>query len=95
MDGAKLIEKCPKTRFVLDHCGNGPIKPDNKSDFEVWRKGILEIAKFDNVVCKISGIVASAPEGWTASDLEPVIVESMEAFGEDRIMFAGDWPYVC
>lgn len=94
LDGAKLIEKCPKTRFVLDHCGNGPIRPENKSDFEVWQKGIREIAKFDNVVCKISGIVASAPEGWTASDLEPVIVESMEAFGEDRIMFAGDWP-VC
>jgi predicted TIM-barrel fold metal-dependent hydrolase len=94
LDGAKLIERCPKTRFVLDHCGNGPVRPENKSDFEVWQKGIREIAKFENVVCKISGIVASAPEGWTASDLEPVIVESMEAFGEDRIMFAGDWP-VC
>lgn len=94
LDGVRLVEKCPKTRFVLDHCGNGPIRPENKSDFELWQKGIRELAKFDNVVCKISGIVASAPEGWTPSDLEPVVLETIDAFGEDRIMFAGDWP-VC
>jgi L-fuconolactonase len=94
LDGVKLIDQCPKTRFVLDHCGNGPIAPKDKNDFSIWLKGLKEIAQRPNVVCKISGIVASAPEGWQTSDLAPVVVESLEAFGEDRIMFAGDWP-VC
>jgi predicted TIM-barrel fold metal-dependent hydrolase len=94
MDGVKLIDQCPKTRFVLDHCGNGPIAPKDKNDFAMWLQGLQEMAKRPNVVCKISGIVASAPEAWKTSDLEPVVQASIEAFGEDRIMFAGDWP-VC
>jgi len=47
------------------------------------------------MVCKISGIVASAkPGAWTADDLAPIVLHTAEAFGRERIMFAGDWP-VC
>lgn len=94
LDAVKLVDQCPNTRFILDHCGNGPVKPTDPTQFEKWRKGILELGQRPNVVCKISGIVASAPENWQASDLAPVVNQSIEAFGEDRIMFAGDWP-VC
>lgn len=94
MDAVKLVDQCPKTRFVLDHCGNGPVKPTDGNLFEQWRKGISELAKRPNVVCKISGIVASASENWQPTDLAPVVNHSMDSFGEDRIMFAGDWP-VC
>ena len=53
------------------------------------------IAKRDNVICKISGIVASAePGAWTPDDLAPVINHCLESFGKDRVMFASDWP-VC
>lgn len=91
-DGARLAEMCPETRFVLDHCGN----PDAQaSDRSAWQRGIEAVAKRPNVVCKVSGIVASAkPDAWTPDDLAPIIRHVADAFGRDRIFFGGDWP-VC
>ena len=91
-DAAKLVEACPDTRFILDHCGNPDI---NAKDPMQWQKGIAEVAKQKNVVCKVSGIVASwQPGKWTADDLAPYVKHTMEVFGPDRVMFGGDWP-VC
>jgi len=91
-DAAKLIDLCPETRFVLDHCGNAPVQTKDRSR---WERDITAVAQRGNVVCKISGIVASAKPGeWTADDLAPIILHCAEAFGRDRVMFASDWP-VC
>jgi L-fuconolactonase len=92
LDGAKLIDLCPDTRFVLDHCGNANVQANDHSQ---WEKDIAEVAKRKNVVGKISGIVASAkPGAWTADDLAPIVRHCAEVFGSDRILFASDWP-VC
>ena len=94
LDGAKLIDQCPKTRFILDHCGNGDVQATPKNR-DLWRKGMDEVAKRPNVVCKISGIVASAKRGaWSPDDLAPLVNHSLDAFGPNRVMFGGDWP-VC
>jgi len=91
-DAAKLIDACPDTRFILDHCGNADVKSKDRSQ---WKKDIGEVAKRKNVVGKVSGIVASAPPGkWTADDLAPIINHTLEVFGPERVMFGGDWP-VC
>jgi len=91
-DAAKLIDACPDTRFILDHCGNASVRA---KDLTVWRADIGAIARRKNVVCKVSGIVASAaPDPWTADDLAPIINHVLNTFGPDRVMFGGDWP-VC
>jgi predicted TIM-barrel fold metal-dependent hydrolase len=102
-DGLKLSELCPETRFVVDHCGNadpkafdaklaGDAKPAHAVD--PWRKDMEALAKRDNVICKISGIVASAPPGWRAEHLAPAVNHCLDVFGPDRVIFGGDWP-VC
>ncbi|WP_158265243.1 amidohydrolase family protein [Blastopirellula marina] len=103
-DAVKLAEACPDTRFILDHCGNADPKaffasddprrgkPDH--DAYQWRQDIADLAKHENVFCKISGIVARVPEKWNAEDLEPIVTHCAEAFGEERIVFGSDWP-VC
>jgi predicted TIM-barrel fold metal-dependent hydrolase len=92
LDGAKLIDSCPNTRFILDHCGNADVQA---RDLTQWKKDIGEVAKRKQVVCKVSGIVASAKLGqWSAEDLAPIIRHTLEVFGPDRVMFGGDWP-VC
>jgi L-fuconolactonase len=92
LDGAKLASECPATAFILDHCGNADPK---SSDLSQWKYDIAEVAKQDNVVCKISGIVAGARPGtWTPEDLAPIILHCAEVFGPDRILFGSDWP-VC
>src|SRR5262245_1418674 len=90
-DGVKLIDACPGTFFILDHCGNGDVKAKDRTQ---WQRDMAEMAKRKNVVGKVSGIVAGAAEGWTPDDLAPVINHTLEVFGPDRVMFAGDWP-VC
>lgn len=103
-DGAKLIQQCPDTHFVLDHCGNGDPKafnpklaPDQKRSCtaDEWKRGIDAVAAQPGVMCKISGIVAFVPPGqWHAEDLAPVVNHCLDAFGPDRVFFGGDWP-VC
>jgi predicted TIM-barrel fold metal-dependent hydrolase len=90
-DGVKLVESMPNLRFILDHCGNGPVR---SKDLTQWRRDMDRMARQKNVVCKVSGIVADAAEKWTADDLAPVINHTLDAFGPERVMFAGDWP-VC
>ncbi|MBB6052756.1 amidohydrolase family protein [Armatimonas rosea] len=91
-DAAKLVDKCPKTRFILDHCGNGMAANPNQAQ---WERDIKELAKRPNIVCKVSGIVKTVKPGMNAVEaLTPVIVPTLDAFGPDRVMFGGDWP-VC
>jgi predicted TIM-barrel fold metal-dependent hydrolase len=102
-DAARLAALCPGTQFVLDHCGNADVKAfraarteeDARRAVQQWRKDIAAVAAQKNVVCKISGIISTAPKkGWTADDLAPIVNHCMDSFGSDRAMFASDWP-VC
>lgn len=101
-DGAKLAKLCPKTRFVVDHCGNADPKaflPGSKEpashDVKQWQRDMASLAECPNVICKISGIVASVPKGeWKSDILAPVINYCLDQFGADRVVFGGDWP-VC
>ncbi len=95
MDAVKLVDQCPKTRFIVDHCGNMSVQSADEELRAKWKKGMQELAKRPNTVCKISGLIASAkPSTWKPADLAPNMNFSMETFGPDRIMFGGDWP-VC
>ncbi|MCH8048378.1 MAG: amidohydrolase family protein, partial [Planctomycetes bacterium] len=104
-DGLKLAQKCPDTRFIVDHCGNadpkvfmsakrrGDVQPWHQAD--PWRRDMAALAKQENVICKISGIVARAPkDDWKSDDLAPIINHCLDVFGPDRVVFGGDWP-VC
>lgn len=103
LDGAKLADECPDTRFIVDHCGNadpkafGDKQRANAADHQAdqWRGAMEQLAKRKNVVCKISGIVARAPkDNWTPDDLAPIIDHCLDQFGPNRVLFGSDWP-VC
>jgi L-fuconolactonase len=88
----KFVKQCPKVRFILDHIG----KPDIKNHlFEPWATEIRKLAEFENVACKISGMITEADHaGWVKEDLKPYIDHVINCFGMDRVMFGGDWPVV-
>jgi L-fuconolactonase len=94
LDADKLVAQCPQTRFIVDHCGNMDPKDKNSPNRQKWLDGMRALAQRPNVVCKVSGIIASAPKGWTPADLAPVVLDTIKTFGIDRSFFAGDWP-VC
>jgi predicted TIM-barrel fold metal-dependent hydrolase len=87
-----LVSHCPQVTFILDHCGMPRVK---EKALEPWRSHIAELASFQNVFCKVSGIVAYAdPLNWTAEDLRPYVEHVIACFGWDRALFGSDWP-VC
>ena len=92
---AKLVDQCPGTRFILDHCGN-PRGDFTKAQSDAWKKGMGALATRKHVVCKVSGFIANGYEKgkWTVADLTPVVNRTIGVFGIDRVMFGGDWP-VC
>jgi predicted TIM-barrel fold metal-dependent hydrolase len=87
-----LVSRCPAVSFILDHCGVPQVK---EKILDPWRAHIEEIAKFPNVVCKVSGLVAYAdPQKWALEDLRPYVDHVIACFGWDRVLFGSDWP-VC
>ncbi len=94
-DFIKLVDECPDTRFILDHCGN-PQAKWTADEWDGWRKNMAEMAKRKHVVCKVSGFVVNGWEKgkWKPDDLAPAVNGTIEAFGWDRVMFGGDWPVV-
>ncbi len=94
VDAAKLVGQCPKTRFILDHCGNMSVTSTDLALRKKWEKGMQELAQKPNVICKVSGIIVTANKDWKPEDLAQNINFTLDTFGEDRVIFAGDWP-VC
>lgn len=88
----ELTAAFPNQRFVIDHIAKPKIK---YSKIEEWEKDIREVAKRENVYCKISGMVTEANwKNWAKQDFNPYMDVVVEAFGTKRIMYGSDWP-VC
>ena len=107
-DAVELCRQNPETIFILDHCGNADpyvvngqrrenVSPQDSTfvhTSENWQEGIRQLGRLDNVYCKISGIISRAETGWNLETLAPTVNACLDAFGEDRVVFGGDWP-VC
>jgi L-fuconolactonase len=86
----ELVRLCPDTAFILDHSAKPAIR---QRLLDPWQADLRKLAALPNVVCKISGLVSEADHAaWQPADLEPFIAVVLEAFGEDRVLFGGDWP---
>jgi L-fuconolactonase len=88
----ELVDKFPNQIFVLDHVAKPKIR---EKIISPWRERMKDLAKRENVYCKLSGMATEADHGgWEAADLRPYVEVVLEAFGAKRLMFGSDWP-VC
>jgi len=88
----RFVDQHPDQVFVLDHIAKPLIA---KHELSLWKENIQELARRENVSCKISGMVTEADfNSWTPQQLQPYFVVVLEAFGADRLLFGSDWP-VC
>lgn len=89
---SNFVAQFPEQRFVIDHLAKPNIKID---DFHDWEKGLKHVAQFENVVCKVSGMVTEADwKNWKQNDFTKYLDVAVEAFGMDRLLYGSDWP-VC
>ncbi len=88
----ELVNAFGEQKFVLDHIGKPPVRT---GQIDFWRTQINELARADNVWCKLSGIVTEADwNTWTFEQIKPYLDVVFDAFGTNRLMFGSDWP-VC
>ncbi|MDR6940676.1 amidohydrolase family protein [Mucilaginibacter pocheonensis] len=89
---AQLAAEFPDQPFVVDHLAKPHIKDQEISD---WEKDMRALAQYQNVHCKISGMLTEADwKTWKPEDFVPYLDVVFNAFGINRVMFGSDWP-VC
>lgn len=84
-----LVDACPRSRFVLDHGAKPPI---GSAEWPSWAASVAELARRDNVTCKLSGLFTEVPAGRALSEVVPSVEHLLDRFGPQRLMFGTDWP---
>jgi L-fuconolactonase len=86
----EFVPRVPTVPLILDHCGKPGIK---EGAIERYRDDLRDLARHRNLWIKLSDLPVEADfETWTDADLRPYIEATLDAFGPDRTIFAGDYP---
>lgn len=86
----EFVDRHPGQVFIVDHIAKPRIQ---QGELSPWKETLVELARRDNVYCKISGMATEADwTEWTAEQLRPYFSVALEAFGPKRLMFGSDWP---
>jgi predicted TIM-barrel fold metal-dependent hydrolase len=84
-----LADDFGDTTIVLNHTGLPADR--SKEGLAGWRAALKLLAGAPNTNIKVSGIgVPGRP--WTVEDNKPVVLDAVEIFGPDRVMFASNFP---
>jgi predicted TIM-barrel fold metal-dependent hydrolase len=105
---AQLAHAFPDLIMVLDHCGTpimqGVYAEDRRSSFRAWANDIGELAKRQNIYCKLGGLAKwisdlhffDRPEPAGSVELakawQPYIDVCIAAFGPARCLFESNFP---
>ena len=103
-----LAKAFPEQPIVFDHFGGplgiGPYEGKHKEIFDYWKPVVAELAKCENVVAKLGGLVMPVNGfGWhkepkppTSDQLaqitKPYYLHMIEHFGVNRCMFESNFP---
>ena len=75
--------------MILDHCGKPGIA---QGAIAQYREDIKDLARYPNMYVKLSDLPPYAGPDWTEADLRPYIEATLEHFGPERTIYAGDYP---
>ncbi|MBS0363549.1 MAG: amidohydrolase family protein [Proteobacteria bacterium] len=77
------------TQIVLNHAGMWVDRTG--AGWRQFKRGLRMLAAEPNVSVKISGLGMFDLQ-WTTEGIRPLVLETLEAFGPDRAMFASNFP---
>ena len=88
----EFVKAFPDQPFIIDHLAKPSIK---ERKIDEWKRAMKQIASFENVFCKVSGMVTEANwKKWNYDDFLPYLDAVADSFGPRRLLFGSDWP-VC
>ena len=86
----EFVKRFHDQPFVLDHIAKPPI---SSGTLAPWETNIRQLAKYPNVMCKVSGMVTEAEwDRWEVEQFDPYLDVVLDAFGPKRLMYGSDWP---
>jgi predicted TIM-barrel fold metal-dependent hydrolase len=89
-EAAALARAHGDTQFIVNHAGMF-VDRSSVGGYRAWRDGMRLLAGCRNVAVKISGL-AMFDHRWSVESLRPYVLETIDAFGVERAMFASNFP---
>ena len=88
--GALLaMDAAPDLRVVMDHMPSLDPRPEQQALYDSL---IRELAQHPNFAIKLSQVMHKDENNVTVTAPRARLDQLMAAFGDDRVMFGGDWP---
>jgi predicted TIM-barrel fold metal-dependent hydrolase len=88
-DAARLARDFPGVKFVLLHAGM--LEDRSPAGWELWRRGMRELAACPNMWVKLSGL-GTFVRTCSLDLWRPVIEETVALFGATRCMYGSNYP---
>ena len=90
--GTAVIDRHPNTRFVVDHLAIlQPHEPPAPSEPWAGLEKVLDLAKRDNAVIKVSGACTLSREPYPFDDIWDPLARVFDAWGFERCLWGTDW----
>lgn len=89
----RIKDKVPNLRIVIDHLPSQE-PPKDAAARTRWERDLHALGKRPQVYAKVSAVLRNK-DGRVALDLNsyrPTLDMMWDAFGQDRLIFASDWP---
>lgn len=91
-DTAALAAAVPNVVMNVNHLGYPNISDPDPDHFASWAADLQSLAQQPNVFLKLSGLPQCYGQpGWSAGAFTPYIKTVLDAFGAQRVNFAGNW----
>lgn len=84
-----ILAAHPDVPVILNHAGMWADR--GLQGWRQWKDGLGRLAALPQVCVKISGL-GMLDTGWTVESIRPLVLETLEAFGVERAMFASNFP---
>jgi predicted TIM-barrel fold metal-dependent hydrolase len=86
---AMLLAQVPELRVALCHAGS--LSERSPEGIARWDRGIRQLARLPNLICKLSGF-GMFDKNWSAASIAPQFATLLEAFGPQRLAFGSNFP---
>lgn len=91
-EALRFLSQVENVNIAIDHLAKPAVR---SGEIIEWKKHISVAASFQNVFCKVSGMVTEANwQHWKQEDFQSYLDHIFEVFGPARVMYGSDWP-VC
>lgn len=85
----QLADRHRRLQIVLNHAGKPRIAAN---DIDQWRRDLAELAKRENISCKLSGLLTEAGDRTDDAAIGEIAEHMRDCFGPERILWGSDWP---